>query len=256
MYIKQERFVLNNMYNYRIIRKNRGFNNWRERLFDAVREGRTLFFIKLDTTGFDPENDAIIGISIVKSECVKGQYVLTDTYDSLIFTHKKLSKKVSELTDIKQEQINTAPDKESVIKDVREFLGKDAYVAGFNTAFIGSFLQDWNLSISATFDLNVISRALLAGKSGYKYLAVEFDTQSPIKIFNTLYDMIPRGVKPITKKMVSDISKVGIGYAGFIGDCNIKIKKDTDKFGDYLNIEYDNKDLFEDYSPESLCSVL
>lgn len=257
MYInKRKGLYLNNMNTYRIIRKDKGFNNWRSRLFDAIRTEKPFFFVKLDTTGFNANKDDIIGISIVKAECIDGEYKKTNTYDSLIHTDKKLSGEIVEITGIRQMDVRKAPDKELVKKEVKQFIGENACILGFNTVFIGSFLQDWNLSIEATFDLNVISRALLAGKSGYKYLAVEFDTPSPVRIFNRLCEMAPHGTKPITRRMMLNVSGSGAKYEGTIGDCKIKIKRGSDKFGDYLNIEYDNKDLFEDYSPESLCLVL
>lgn len=184
------------MYTYRTIPN----NNWRSKLHKILLTDKPLFFVRIDTTGLEADKCSIIGISILKCEWSEGALVKTDTFDSLIHTTGYITPFITNLTGITHAMVTKAPDINDVMNKVRAFLGEDAYVLAFNTQFLGSFLKPYNLPISLTFDMNVMSQALLKGHCGYNYLIKEFNVSSPAKIFEQLVARYPKGIlKPINK---------------------------------------------------------
>lgn len=177
------------MYTYRQISNNR----WREKLKKILLTDKPLYFMRIDTTGLDADKCAIIGISILKCKWEDGCLIKEDTYDSLIGYTGYITSFITELTGITHAMLMKAPDINTVMNDVRNFLEDNAYVLAFNTQFLGSFLKQYNLPIALSFDINIMSQALLKGHSGYKYLIKEFNTKSPSKIFECLIDKYPKG---------------------------------------------------------------
>lgn len=218
------------MYTYRQIPDNK----WREKLTRILNTDKPLFFTRIDTTGLDADKCEMIGISILKCEWKDGILVKTGMYDSLIHTNAYITPFITELTGIKHSDLAIAPDINTVMSQVREFLEKDAYILAFNTQFLGSFLSKYSLPIALTFDINVMSQALMAGHQGYKYLIREFNTQSPARIFEHLIERYPLGtIKGIDKDVICD----QIRFNG-------------------SDIITENKDIFDELDPDYLWEIL
>ena len=240
------------MSNFRIIKN----STWRERYLKILKSEKPLNFVHIDTTGLSADDSDIIGISILKSEFKDGRLVKKDALDTLIYTNKFITPKVTELSGITHEMVKSAPPAEVVMEKVREFLGDKAIVIGFNTPFIGSFLKPYKLPIAMTLDLNVVSRALFSGNSGYGFLSKEFETKSPARIFEGLMDKVPEGTKQLKPNMMKMRASSSSSFRGLIGDCEVIISEGKDRFGEYIDVTYNNRALFEDFSPETLMPAL
>ena len=92
--------------------------------------------VDLETTGLNPKKDRIIEIGAVK--VVKGQVV--DTFESFVNPHRALDGRIQELTGIKQEDLEDAPDISKVLPDILEFIG-DEVLLGHSVLFDYSFLK-------------------------------------------------------------------------------------------------------------------
>lgn len=216
------------MYTYRQIPNNR----WREKLTKILLTDKPLYFMRIDTTGLNAEKSAIIGISILKCKWQDGRLIKEDTFDSLIHSTGYITPFITELTGITHAMLMKAPDIDTVMDKVRDFLDKDAYILAFNTQFLGSFLKPYNLPIALTFDMNIMSQALLKGKNGYKYLVKEFGVNSPAKIFECLVDRYPKGT---LKTCIAKYSKEYIKYDGYdiIDEQGILDELDPDVLWEY-----------------------
>ncbi len=92
--------------------------------------------VDLETTGLDPERDAIIEIGAVK---FRGDRVL-DTFSTLINPGRTIPYKIVELTGITQAEADAAPSLHSQLPRLARFVGR-APIVGHNVAFDLGFLK-------------------------------------------------------------------------------------------------------------------
>ena len=101
----------------------------------------SLCFIKIETTGLDPEIDEICGIRAVKLEAGEDLKPVGDIFAKIIKTNKRIPKEASTVSGITQDMINKGIDLTNALTELNRFLGQNTYICGFNTkGFIYPFL--------------------------------------------------------------------------------------------------------------------
>jgi DNA polymerase-3 subunit epsilon/ATP-dependent DNA helicase DinG len=97
-----------------------------------------LVALDIETTGLDPDRDAIIEIGAVKFDLHGAVEPLT--WHSLVNPGRPLTAFIVDLTGIRQEDVDRAPALSSVLGGLLDFVG-DYPVVGHNVAFDLSFFQ-------------------------------------------------------------------------------------------------------------------
>jgi DNA polymerase-3 subunit epsilon/ATP-dependent DNA helicase DinG len=165
---------------------------------EGLKVGKVFVALDLETTGLDPERDAIIEIGAVKFR--KGKVL--DTFSSLVNPKRQVPFKVLHLTGISQEELDEAPPLRSLIRPLEEFVG-DGVIVGHSVEVDLSFLRRWGLFIFNealdTFELASIfvpyaarySLAKLAEalgiEAGKSHRALD-DAMTAMRLFNALLD--------------------------------------------------------------------
>lgn len=137
----------------------------------------TYVAVDLETTGFDPERDAIIEIGAVKFQDER----VLDTFHSLINPGRKIPFKIAELTGINQQEADAAPSLFSQLPCLDRFVGQ-APVVGHNVSFDLSFLRRHNvLQTNAALDTWRLSQVLVPHAERYSLgtLAEELGIRLP-----------------------------------------------------------------------------
>ena len=113
--------------------------------------------IDLETTGLNPKLDKIIEIGAVK--VIDGQ--ITDTFHSYVNPGRKLEERIVELTGIRQEQVDQAPDISEVFPQLEVFL-EDLPFLGHRILFDYSFLKKAAVDLKRTFEKQGIDTLRIA----------------------------------------------------------------------------------------------
>lgn len=99
--------------------------------------------IDIETTGLDPQNDAIIEIGAVK---FNGRRV-EDEWTTLINPNRPIPAMITGLTGITNDMVRNAPTLRAVLPDLADFVGEDP-VLGHSVRFDLSFLQRYNILLN------------------------------------------------------------------------------------------------------------
>ncbi len=113
--------------------------------------------IDLEMTGLCAKTDAIIEVGAVR---VCGN-AIADTYHALLRTGRRLPEKVTELTGITEEMIQSGCDPETAMTEFFAFVGEDVLV-GQNLMFDYSFLKQWAVNHKRSFERNAVDTLKLA----------------------------------------------------------------------------------------------
>ena len=113
--------------------------------------------IDLETTGLNPKLDKIIEIGAVK--VVNGK--ITDTFHSYVNPERKLEARIVELTGIRQEQVDQAPDISQVFPKLEVFL-EDLPFLGHRILFDYSFLKKAAVDLKHPFEKQGIDTLRIA----------------------------------------------------------------------------------------------
>ena len=113
--------------------------------------------IDLETTGLNPKLDKIIEIGAVK--VVGGE--ITETFHSYINPGRKLEERIVELTGIRQEQVDEAPDIAEVFPALEGFL-EDLPLLGHRILFDYSFLKKAAVNLKRPFEKQGIDTLRIA----------------------------------------------------------------------------------------------
>ena len=100
-----------------------------------IRAGKPYIALDTETTGLEPDQDAIIEIGAVRMEQGKE----TDRFSTLVHSARLLPQVIRELTGIDDAMLADAPEMGQVIRAFADFLG-DLPVAAHNAAFDLQFL--------------------------------------------------------------------------------------------------------------------
>ncbi|MCU0607209.1 MAG: exonuclease domain-containing protein [Candidatus Edwardsbacteria bacterium] len=131
---------------------------------EAGEESQPLAFVALDTetTGLDADSDEIIEIGAVRWE----NGAIAGRYQTLVKADKKVPPFVTQLTGIRQQDIDAAPPMESILESLAAFLG-DAPLVLHNAGFDRAFLHKHVKLENPCWDSLVLARALLPGLKGH-----------------------------------------------------------------------------------------
>ena len=113
--------------------------------------------IDLETTGLNPKLDKIIEIGAVK--VINGQ--ITETFHSYVNPGRKLEERIVELTGIRQEQVDQAPDISEVFPELEVFL-EDLPFLGHRILFDYSFLKKAAVDLKRSFEKQGIDTLRIA----------------------------------------------------------------------------------------------
>ena len=103
--------------------------------------------IDLETTGLNPKLDKIIEIGAVK--VINGQ--ITEAFHSYVNPGRKLEERIVELTGIRQEQVDQAPDIADVFPALEVFL-EELPLLGHRILFDYSFLKKAAVNLKRPFE--------------------------------------------------------------------------------------------------------
>lgn len=118
---------------------------------------RSYVSIDLETTGLNPKTDKIIEIGAVK--VIDGQVV--ETFQTYINPGRKLEDRITELTGISQEQVDSAPVIAEVFPQLEVFL-EDLPLLGHRILFDYSFLKKAAVDLKKTFEKQGIDTLRIA----------------------------------------------------------------------------------------------
>ena len=119
--------------------------------------------LDLETTGLQPEHDAIIEIGAVKFR----QDEVLETWSSLVNPQRPIPHKIIQLTGITQAEANQAPALSSVITPLRSFV-RDYPIVGHNVSFDLGFLKRHRLFLdNSTIDTFELAGILLPHAARY-----------------------------------------------------------------------------------------
>ncbi len=148
--------------------------------------------LDIETTGLDPNRDAIIEIGAVK---FRGYEVL-DTWSTLVNPGRPLSPYIVQLTGITQADVNSAPPLSKVLPSLRRFVG-DAPVLGHNIDFDLGFLRARGALLqNPALDTYELASVLLPNATRYSLSALARELGVPLESAHRALDdaMATRGV--------------------------------------------------------------
>lgn len=119
----------------------------------------TYVCIDLETTGLNPKTDRIIEIGAVKVE--KGKE--TEVFETFVNPGRSLEERITELTGIRNEDLNEAPPIEDVMPKLLEFAGEHVLL-GHSVLFDFSFIKKAAVNQKMTFERTGIDTLKLARK--------------------------------------------------------------------------------------------
>jgi len=124
--------------------------------------------LDIETTGLDPDRDAIIEIGAVK---FRGQEVL-DTWSSLVNPQRPLPYNIQRLTGISPDEVSSAPSLFSLLGPLSRFVGHHPLV-GHNIAFDPAFLRKQGLFLThQALDTFQLASSLVLYVPGYSLRAL------------------------------------------------------------------------------------
>ncbi|SVA20178.1 uncharacterized protein METZ01_LOCUS73032, partial [marine metagenome] len=101
--------------------------------------------IDLETTGLDNLTDAIIEIAVIKFD-LDG---ISETYQSFVNPGREIPPFISDLTGIFDKDVLVAPEFNSIIPKLKEFIG-DSILIGHNVGFDVGFLREFGFNFEGT----------------------------------------------------------------------------------------------------------
>lgn len=138
---------------------------------------RTHVAIDIETTGLDPERDAITEIGAIK---FRGAEVLEE-WSTLVNPGRPIPPKITELTGITDDMVRGAPSLRTALAQLASFV-RDLPVVGHNVAFDLSFLNRYHaLNANMALDTFELAGILVpyAGRYGLGALAAELGIDLP-----------------------------------------------------------------------------
>jgi len=119
--------------------------------------------LDIETTGLDPQRDAILEIGIVR---FNGHRIEAE-YSQLINPGRPIPPLITQLTGITNEMVRNAPPIKAVLQDVSDFVGSDP-VLGHNVQFDLSFMRKQNiLKLNQSVDTYELAAITLPSNSRY-----------------------------------------------------------------------------------------
>lgn len=213
------------MNNNRIYRKT---GKWNTRLTQALNRNAHFVFVKLDTTGLDPDTDEIIGIHLVAARMEHGELKMVNAFESNAKNTVPLTAEIKEITGLTDEILSDAPDLRTTMELVASWMknleAEYIVLTGFNMQFLGGFIKkassetNVKLPFNATIDISTMAAAMLKeghkGETygvysyGQKSLFDYFDVNTKhlgnayVTVFQSLIDMTTNGTTQFDSKFI------------------------------------------------------
>lgn len=175
-------------------------------------EKHTLVALDLEMTGMDCEKDRIIEIGAVKiqgwerAECgILSGVILTQKFSTFVHCPYPLPDEVTAFTGITNEDLEHAPDLETALKRLKEFVGEEILV-GHNIPFNARFLSAWGRRFGVEFENETLDTLEIA-KSIYKDKIKNYSLESLAKFHGIEYNP-QRAVEYacVTAKLLSELA--------------------------------------------------
>lgn len=172
---------------------------------------RTLIALDLETTGLDPERDAVIEIGAVRFRGTR----VEDQWSTLVNPGRPIPAFISELTGIDDQMVERAPRLSETLGDLAKFVGDHALL-GHNVGFDLAFLRRKGLfEFNEAHDTLDMASVLLptASRYGLASLAAEFgvpvgashraldDAQTSRQVFLHLYEIARQLPPPVLEEI-------------------------------------------------------
>src|SRR3990170_4988097 len=146
----------------------RAYGGWRRPRPPLGACGKQLGALDLETTGLDPERDAVIEVGAVR---FRGERIEA-TWSSLVNPGRPLPPFITQLTGISDDMLAGAPRLAEVLPDLRAFVGQDPLL-GHNVGFDVAFLRRKGLfGYNETLDTFDLASVLLPTAGRYRLAAL------------------------------------------------------------------------------------
>ena len=114
----------------------------RDKLFDAVKYGKTIVLYDLETTGLKSDKDLIIQFSAIKLRFNNGIPEEVERIDTYINPEIPIPPKITEITGINDETVFGKPKESEIFPKIKEFFGDNFVASGYNVAkFDNNFMK-------------------------------------------------------------------------------------------------------------------
>jgi len=138
---------------------------------------QSIIALDIETTGLDPQKDAIIEIGAVRFNNNR----IENEWETLINPGRKIPPFITQLTGINDHMVMEAPSIQDILADFRHFVG-DFFILGHNVGFDLSFLRRYGLfKTNDTLDTYEIASVLLPTASRYGLSSLAQQLNIPIK---------------------------------------------------------------------------
>ncbi len=135
----------------------------------------SLIALDIETTGLEPENNAIIEIGALRFT----DHRIEDEFDTLVHPDIRIPPFITQLTGITDQMVLNAPTIQDVIQELGQFVG-DSAVVGQNIKFDASFLRRFGiLKKNRLFDTYELAAVLLPGANRYNLGALTKELNVP-----------------------------------------------------------------------------
>ncbi len=129
----------------------------------------TYIGLDFETTGLDPNKDEPIQIGIVQIDAYGN---ITKTYQSLIKPEKEIDELkhiVSFITGLSIEDLHTAPTRQTIYEDIKEFFNENTIIIGHNIKFDLEFLKTYfpNIPYCGWIDTMELAQATIHHMPSY-----------------------------------------------------------------------------------------
>jgi ATP-dependent DNA helicase DinG len=137
---------------------------------------RTYIALDLETTGLDPDRDAVIEIGAVRFQDAR----VESEWASLVNPGRPLPPFITQLTGITDDMLANAPRIQRVVSDLAEFVGDDP-ILGHNIAFDVSFMRRLGLfELNETIDTYDLASVLLPDAGRYRLASLASSLGVPV----------------------------------------------------------------------------
>ena len=120
---------------------------------------RELIAVDLEMTGLQVKTDRILEIGAVR--LVDGQ--LRDTFQTFVNPHRRIDARITELTGIRPEMVENAPEAEEALRKFLEFAGEAPFL-GHNVIFDYSFLKQCAVNHKISLERSALDTLKIARK--------------------------------------------------------------------------------------------
>ena len=128
----------------------------------------TIVALDIETTGLDPQKDAILEIGAVR---FNGQRV-ESKWETLLNPGRRIPPFITQLTGITNQMVAQAPPLQDVLADLKDFVG-DAPILGHNVTFDLTFLRRYGaFELNEQIDTYEMAAILLPGAGRYNLAAL------------------------------------------------------------------------------------